>query len=444
MTAKRRNRTAKPRTTPATRGRVVRPARRSAALLTALDRAAHGDEEHVRKLLHELQVHSEEITVQNEQLLKAQAELEHARDRYADLYDFAPIGYLQIDARAAIADINLAGAALLGRPRSFIINLPLATMFTPDQLDPLRNFLIASRLRADDVVQIESRVRRHPDRIVRLVSRPLGIGAGLSRLLIAMLDVSEERRFEAERHAAYEREQRRAAELAKEVKFRIKAEERVKALLERLVQVQEEERRRLALNLHDHLGQQLTALRLTIGALREDHLTVDETRRRLELMETIVSQMDRDVDFLAWELRPAALDDMGLDAALTEFVRQWSAAQGVAAEFHDALPDDGRLSADIESHLYRIVQEALNNVSKHAGAEHVSVLLERRGDDVTLIVEDNGRGFDIGEIRRNGKHGGMGLEGMHERVASIGGQMQYESTPGKGTAIFVRIPVRTS
>jgi signal transduction histidine kinase len=145
------------------------------------------------------------------------------------------------------------------------------------------------------------------------------------------------------------------------------------------------------------------------------------------------------VDFLAWELRPAALDDVGVEAALAEFVRQWSWASGVVADFHHTEVAGARLPPDIESNLYRIVQEAFNNISKHAKASHASLILERRADEVTLIIEDDGRGFDA-DVRPDG-HRRMGLNGMEERAASIGGVLQLESSPGKGTTLFVRIPL---
>ena len=241
-------------------------------------------------------------------------------------------------------------------------------------------------------------------------------------------------------HQAVDPAQSRAEALAREVAIRTRAEQRVKSLLERLVSVQEEERRRIARNLHDHLGQQLTALRLSIAALREQPSTQAQLRARLDAIDKIASQIDRDVDFLAWNLRPAALDDVGLSAALEAVVRDWAATNGIEAEFHTT-PAAARLAAESESHLYRIVQEALNNVSKHAAATHVSVLLEHTDREVRLIVEDNGRGFDADQALH---HRAIGLTSMHERAALIGGRVEFESAPGKGTTVFARVPIRAT
>jgi PAS domain S-box-containing protein len=394
----------------------------------------------VRALLHELQVHSEEITVQNEQLMKAQAELEEARDRYADLYDFAPIGYMTLDANAVIRQINMAATLLFERQRTFLLGLPLVNLVDRDHRDRFRKFLIEANVPENASASVELALRTRERRVVRLLARPVRSRPGAHELFTALIDVTAERLLEAEKGEAFDREQSKSAELAEEVTVRLAAEERVKALLERLVSVQEQERRRLALNLHDQLGQQLTALRLALASVRE----IDDRAQqhvRFELIDQIMSQLDRDVDFLAWELRPAALDDVGLEAALAEFLRQWSIANGLVADLHHDDSDDRRYPPDVESNLYRIVQEALNNVSKHARATHVSVIIERRGNDLTLIVEDDGRGFDITNERDRISRGGMGLAGMQERAASIGGELELESSPGKGTTLFVRIPL---
>jgi PAS domain S-box-containing protein len=414
--------------------------RKAGALMSALDDTRRASSDlRIRTLLHELQVHSEEITVQNEQLIKAQWELEQARDRYADLYDFAPIGYVSLDPEGTILEINLTGAALLGKQRRFLLNTPITGLVATPFREPVREFL--ERVRRDlGPPTVDVAIKADPERYLRLMARPRVHPSGQHELFTAMLDITEQRRLEEERQAAFEREQRKAVELSRENAVRLQAEDRIKAMLERIVTVQEQEKRRLALNLHDHLGQQLTALKLALDAWRSTMPGTDEAQQRFEFMVKIVTQLDADVDLLAWELRPAALDDVGLEAALHEFLRQWSAAQNFKVDFHASLGDGPRMPSDVESHLYRIVQEALNNVSKHAKAKHTSVLLERRGEEVRLIIEDDGRGFNIDAVRAR-RDGGMGLAGMQERAAAIGGELQLESAPGRGTTLFVRIPI---
>jgi signal transduction histidine kinase len=411
---------------PATRARtpaVPKRRRPPDQLFAALGRAQQESaDEKIRSLLHELQVHGEEITAQNDQLKKTQSELEQARDRYADLYDFAPIGYLTLSRAGVITDVNLAGAALLGESRSFLHRLPIAATIDPRQRAGLRSFLGACWEEPSGPAKTIELRTKDASKVLRLTCHSQGAGRS-ARLFTAFVDVTDERRLETERAAAAER---------------------VKALLDRLVNVQEDERRRMARNLHDHLGQQLTALRLNIGSLRDSSRSVEDLRTRVDAIDKIAAGIDRDLDFLAWELRPVALDDVGLNAALAAFVREWSSTQEVPAEFHASRLDAPRLVPDIESQLYRIVQEALNNVSKHASANRVSVLLERRDTDVILIVEDDGVGFDADAMTgAAGKSGGMGLASIQERAALVGGDVQFESALAKGTTMFVRIPIRT-
>lgn len=147
------------------------------------------------------------------------------------------------------------------------------------------------------------------------------------------------------------------------------------------------------------------------------------------------------MDFLAWELRPAAPDMLGLDAAFQTFLHEWSRHFGVRADYKCFGLDGSRLPPEVETNLYRILQEALQNVHKHAGADRVSVLLERRGGLASLIVEDNGRGYDPQGEEAAGAGEGMGVTNMRERAALVGGGVEIESTRGAGTTIFVRVPL---
>jgi signal transduction histidine kinase len=148
------------------------------------------------------------------------------------------------------------------------------------------------------------------------------------------------------------------------------------------------------------------------------------------------------VDFLAWELRPSTLDDLGIADALDNYVRQWSKHFGIEAEFNADRFDKQTLSPEAETNLYRIAQEALNNICKHAKASRVSVQLEPRGRSLVLIIEDNGIGFELHEIAfEENNIKGMGLIGMRERAALVGGTLEIESAAGKGATIYIRIPI---
>ena len=218
-------------------------------------------------------------------------------------------------------------------------------------------------------------------------------------------------------------------------------EERVK-VLHQLVTAQEDERQRIARDLHDHLGQQLTALRLKLNVLKKMCGGNGELAAWVGETQKIARQLDLDVDFLAWQMRPSALNDLGIVAALADYVRQWSAHFNIAVEFNANRFGKTNLPPESETQLYRIAQEALNNVYKHAQAGVVNIMLEPRGDFAVLIIEDDGVGFEPNEQFSNGRNNkGLGLIGIHERAALVGGSVEIESAEGEGATIYVKIPI---
>jgi PAS domain S-box-containing protein len=241
-----------------------------------------------------------------------------------------------------------------------------------------------------------------------------------------------------------ERVRERTAELARaneslrqEMAERQRIERDRLQLLTRLVLAQEDERRRIARELHDQLGQQLTALRLTLEMLKAQSVNT-EVRTQVETLEELALQLDHDVAFRVWELRPSAVEDLGLAAALTNYAHSWSKHFGIRVQLHTSRSTNDRLTLDLETVVYRLAQEALNNIAKHARATHVDVVLERSADHVSLIIEDNGVGFDPPAAEAAGQ--GLGLIGMRERAALVGADLQIESTPGSGTTVIVRAP----
>jgi PAS domain S-box-containing protein len=203
-----------------------------------------------------------------------------------------------------------------------------------------------------------------------------------------------------------------------------------------IVEAQESERHRIARGLHDQLGQQMTALRLKVDALARKFSQSDGLAGDLADVQGVAIGIDRDIGFLSWELKPTELEDLGLANALSSFVREWSSQYGIEAEFQSTLETDPVLSRQTETNLYRIAQEALNNVLRHADAKAVSVILQQQRSNLVLIVEDDGIGFE----QDNGHGLGMGLAGMRERAALLNGELEVDSQPGEGTAVIVKIP----
>lgn len=211
----------------------------------------------------------------------------------------------------------------------------------------------------------------------------------------------------------------------------------VRDLLARLITSQEEERRRMSRQIHDAVGQQITALRLNLELLAGTAISEHVFRS-----QRLAEELDRSIDVLAWELRPATLDDLGLSAALQALVVEWSERFGIAAGYQDSAIDTGagapRLERDVETNIYRVVQEALHNIHKHARATCVGVVLARRQAEMTITIEDDGCGFAVEWPGQASKQ--LGLIGMRERAALIGAEFHIDSSPGRGTKATLRLP----
>ena len=205
--------------------------------------------------------------------------------------------------------------------------------------------------------------------------------------------------------------------------------------LRNVVSAQELERERLARELHDETGQALTSILLGLKELEDAGSAADVSAATARLRELVVTTL-QDVRRLAVELRPKALDDFGLVEALERLVETFHEQTGIEVIMEPQLGQE-RLPSEIETALYRIIQEALTNVVKHAQASRVSIVLSRRGNSVSAVFEDDGRGFAVDETREDG----LGLLGMKERLSLLDGRLQVESSSAGGTTLVAEVPV---
>ena len=214
--------------------------------------------------------------------------------------------------------------------------------------------------------------------------------------------------------------------------------ERLQSLSRRLVEVQEAERHYVARELHDEAGQALTSLLFGLGQL-EPQLNDPRQAKQVAELKQMTNGVLESLHRLAMDLRPASLDHLGLVPALLQYVKAIGDRYGLIAQFKTVGFENERLSSDVETALYRIVQEALTNIVRHAHATRADVLLERRGDRVVVVVEDNGLGFEA-DIAHFAQQGHLGLMGMQERAEMLGGTLVIESTAGAGTTVVVEVP----
>jgi signal transduction histidine kinase len=225
-------------------------------------------------------------------------------------------------------------------------------------------------------------------------------------------------------------------ELGRLDEVRLDREQLRRKLLEGVILAQEEERRRIARELHDSTSQSLTSLKVNLTTL-ENACECLISAPQYENMCEVLDQTLDEVHNLAVQLRPAALDDLGLDAALERYLMEWQHQHLISVDYtiHTA---ERRLPEVVETAVYRIIQESLTNVVRHAEAQSVSILVERRGNDVITVIEDDGKGLDETQINSGTR---LGLLGIRERTELLSGSFTIESSPNQGTSLFIRIPI---
>jgi len=218
-------------------------------------------------------------------------------------------------------------------------------------------------------------------------------------------------------------------------------EEMRNQLLAQVLRAQEDERKRIARELHDDTSQSLTSLMVELKAA-ENARTVEDIRPRLAELRSLAHQTLDVVHNMAMELRPNALDDLGLVAAMHKYAADFESKNGIRVDLQVSQTARRRFSSDMETAAYRIVQEAMSNSVRHARARNVSIVVEFQDDTFSLIVEDDGVGFDLEEASRRSPEHRLGLFGMYERASLVGGRLAIESKPGQGTGVFLEVPVK--
>jgi light-regulated signal transduction histidine kinase (bacteriophytochrome) len=228
-----------------------------------------------------------------------------------------------------------------------------------------------------------------------------------------------------------------AAELKEQVQRRAKTE--LSEVLRSTVANQEAERKRIARELHDSLGQTLTLLQLGLDELDNSLPKSTKYVEQLKVLKGLANGIWSEVNRLAWEIRPTALDDLGLETSIRQLIETWSERLRLEFDLHLTL-NDRRLPTAVETTLYRVLQEAITNIARHAEATRAAVLLEASEKEVRMIIEDNGQGFSANEaVDKPSKH--LGLLGVRERLSLVSGTLEVESAPGCGCTLYIRVPL---
>ena len=343
---------------------------------------------------------------------QAEQALRESEERYRELFENSKDALYVHDMSGCYTSVNRAAERLSGYTREELIGQHFSIFLNPEYESHIRGHL-GRKLEEPSETTYETEISTKHDRQV-----PVEIS---SRLILAdgipvgvqgcMRDVSERKRVQAAART-YSR---------------------------RLIEAQEGERRRLSRELHDQLGQILTAVKMNLHALRHK-CSAPEILASIEDNMKVIDEAVDQVRDLSVDLRPLLLDDLGLVVAVRWYLDRQAKSCGVPADFTThSISEDDRFSSELETACFRIVQEAVTNVARHARASRISVVLERVGQDLILLISDDGAGFDMKALRTSAAT--LGLRSMEERVQAVGGSITIDSAPQAGTAICARIPI---
>ena len=402
--------------------------------------------EDVRDLMHEINVYHAELEIQNEEMLRAQSELRLARDRYRDLYQHAPVGYLTLDVHRTVRESNLTAATLLGIERTRLEGTRFETLADPGQRDACYlHFLEVVDHREPRSCELRLVRGDQGSFWARLETAPAGRPDPDEELLhVVLTDVSDRKVVEErllEREAELEEANRwleeRVAERTADLE---RQQERLRRLTADLSRAEQAERRRLAALLHDNLQQLLVGAKIQLGGAAQS----GDAEVVASVAPGVLSLVDEAIEVardLTRQLRPPVLYESGLVAAVEWLAGEMHRRHGLDA--HLELDEEAEpAETEVKALLFECIRELLFNVVKHSGASQAEVVLRRvrpAGDRLRIRVADHGCGFDPDAAEVAGA--GFGLLSIRERVGALGGEMRLESIPGDGAFVELEIPV---
>ena len=347
--------------------------------------------------------------------IRTEQSLYESEERYRELFENAKEAMYVHDLLGRYTSINYATAELTGYSREEILGKSFVDFVVPEHIQSVRETMcnkLANGTQTVYEVEVLTRDgRRVPVEVNSRLIYENGVPVGVQG---TVRDITERKHSQAA----------------------------LQNFSRRLMEAQEAERQRLSRELHDEIGQVLTAVRVNVEAVQRegDTLTVSP---HIEDSLSVIDEALRQVRDMSLDLRPPHLDDFGLTSALRWYIDRYSKRAGNGTQFIDEQPaDQPRLRRDLETACFRIVQEALTNVARYANAKSVSVKLERSNGDLVVTIEDDGSGFEVGALRNYpGANATLGVRGMEERAKAVGGRIEIESAKGKGTTIRARFPV---
>jgi signal transduction histidine kinase len=372
----------------------------------------------LRHVIEELKIHQIELEMQNQELLETQEKLEKSRQKYSDLYDFAPVGYMTLNPDGKIMEANLTAAKTIDVPRGSLIGTFLYGYIANEDRDSLYHHL-RKIFKINSNHNCEIRLAdRNPEVFLRLESIHNAGDKEICRTIIT--DITEQ----------------------KKMKIALsQSESQLKALSSKLMEAQEKERKRIAYDLHDGVAQMLVAsnfyIQNLISRFSEKSNEYEILMRCIDINQKALIDLKRIVS----DLRPTVLDSMGIIAAI-----EWLSTQYQTNDPHLTITrkirvSESQVSENLKPVIFRILQEIMSNIEKHSQAKQVEISLEKVDETLELSVKDNGKGFELSDVLFNKEfQKGVGITSITERVRSNGGCLEILSSKSNGTTIIARWP----
>ncbi len=371
--------------------------------------------------------------------LQAQEALRASEAKYRNLIDTIPHGILELGLNGEILFCNQVTASRYDRAPEDLLGIQVVElMATPEQR---RNFQEALQKILDGTAEqapFAVQVRNAQGELAELQADwnwNYDDKEQLKSITTVVTDVTARNRAERALQQAQERLEQRVQERTRELR---ETSQQLRRLAARQAELLEEERKRIAREIHDELGQSLTALNMGLSVLGNMLPAEDaHLQNRISLLRTPLEQMIKSVQRICQELRPMQLDDLGLTAAIAWRIRDFEKSTGVTTQLHTE-DDDITVSSELGTAIYRLIQEALTNAARHAGPERIDVRLQRKNKNLVVTVTDNGQGIDPEVVHSKNS---FGLIGMRERMRSVGGCLEINGATGKGTTIRAIFPL---
>ena len=368
-----------------------------------------------KRMIHELRVHQIELEMQNEELLRAQEELETSRARYFDLYDLAPVGYITISEKGLILEANLSAAGLLGVARSGLIGQQFSGFIDRSEQDfyylRCKQLLQTTKPQAYELRMLRKDGTRFWTQMETSFARDMD-GAPVCRAVLS--DITER----------------------KNAQVRL-VEDELRYLSRKMILSQEEERKVLSRELHDSLGQKIISIQLEIEWLKNRE-TIHKDKDKYVNIYSLTVDASEELQQICMGLRPLLIDRIGFAAAIRALLGEFEKNRNISIDARIMPVAETLISSEITINLYRILQEALSNAVRHSNTKTIHVSLRQEGTDLVLDVRDKGSGFLEDEPSRKYSYG---ILGMRERANMSGENLEINSTLGKGTHVRVSIPL---